>query len=779
MKNKMYLIIAVATLIAFTVAGTYAFFQVIGGTTESKNVNVQTYTTDLFTTNVTDEILLTADQSDFYQNAGNKTATTTASARLVPNSKSGTVTEHYNVYVVIDTNNFIYTTQNHTAEIILTITDPTGNPAGSITGLNSVTPGVFDITTRTGAFKVVEDYEISTNNPSGTTQEWQMTVTLVNLDTDQNDNTGKTLTGTIYITKENLETYSLAQLNGIRTSHINEQTGEVESNIGSTSVTVEAQTTAGSEGVGAYFFGIEETSSQTGYLKTENQIVNGIEYFESEEPTYTFTNLKDETEYTVYSFVEDRAGFKSNIYTTSITTIEYILPTVDNAVTQVLDLHRIKVTATSSAGENPISKYLFDCGDSSGWSIPQDSNEYVCTGLTYNTNYNIKVKVLDSYGKYSTEYVVPSEISNFEITCSAGEYLAANSEVCVTCPAGSYCPGGTYVYDELAHGSNLCVAGSYSIGGASSCTACAGGTTNSGTGNSSACTTTCSNNSQVASWKTSTWNSDNTVSNLCAANTCNTNYKVSGNDCIMAYRCTSGTLTADATKGASSGGYVCVTNGSGTRSCKNNNYKCNYTAETLFACDNSGNTRLINKPALTNQSPVLYGSVGQNCSNGTWGCQFDVEVYSSDPGFTSYSKIIGNSDYENIPSISKQTSSAGLVYYTQCTYVYSSGNTSCSQSTANIATFESRQASLPSNQSVYAYMGYVSQYIYQNEYYGVKTRYTCAITYTSSELGACAPYYRIGTITCPDGEITTYKCPGGWSSYTSDSSKCYRAATTG
>ena len=533
MKNKSYIMVIIATLIVFAIGGTYAFFQVLGGGTETKNVNVQTYTTDLFTTNVTDEILLTADQSDFYQNAGNKTASTTASARLLPNSKTGTATEHYNVYVVIDTNNFVYTTQNNTAEIILTVTDPEGNPAGSITGLNSVTPGVFDITTRTGAFKVAEDYEITTDSAQGTTQEWSMTVTLVNLDTDQNDNTNKTLSGTIYITKENMETYSLAELNGIRTSHLNEQTGELESNIRSTSVTVEAQTTEGSEGIGTYYFGIEETNNSTGYIKTENKIVDGVEYFESETSSYTFTGLKDETEYTVYSFVEDRAGFRSNIYTTNITTIEYILPTVNNVETEILDLHRIKLTATSSAGENSVSKYYFNCGN--GWSEAQDSNEYVCSGLTYNTNYTFKVKVIDTYGKYSVDYDKPAVIENYQITCSAGEYLAANSEVCVACPAGSYCPGGTYTYDTLAHGSTLCSQGSYSNNGASACTACSGGYTNSGTGNTTACTTTCSNNANVASWKTPSWNNDNTISDLCAAATCSSNsFQVSGNNCVQA-----------------------------------------------------------------------------------------------------------------------------------------------------------------------------------------------------------------------------------------------------
>ena len=518
MKNKSYLIIAVATLIAFTVAGTYAFFQILGGNTEERNVSVQTYTSDSLSFNVTKDIEIEASRENFYQNAGNLSDTTTATARLVPNSRTNTATEHYNVYVVIDSNNFVYTTEAHTPELLLTISSPSGT-INSITGLNNVSNGVFDITTRTGAFLVAEDYEISASTAQGTTQTWTMTVTLVNLNTDQNNNTGKTLTGTIYMTKEDLTTYSLAELNSLRTNN----------NITHNSITVEAVTTTGSENLSTYYFGIEEGNNSTGYIQIANQTINGIEFFESSTNSYTFTNLKDNTDYTVYSFVEDAAGFKSNIYSTTIKTAEYNLPSVTNVTTEVLDLHSIKLTATSQAGDNAVSKYLFNCG--SGWSSPQDSNIYTCSGLTYNTNYTFKVKVLDTYGKYSLEYDKPSVISNYQITCSAGTYLAAGSETCVACPAGSYCPGGTHTYDNLAHGATLCSQGSYSTGGASVCTACVGGKTNSGTGNTAACTTTCSNNTNVSTWETPTWTA-NSVSNLCTINACATNYEVSGTSCV-------------------------------------------------------------------------------------------------------------------------------------------------------------------------------------------------------------------------------------------------------
>ena len=643
MKSKQYLIIAVATLIAFTVAGTYAFFQVLGGNTETRNVNVVTNTTDQLTFSVTKDIEIEASKENFGRNAGNLSDSTTATARLIPNSKTHTASADYNVYVVIDSNNFVYTTEDHTPELTLTITDPTNTPVANITGLNSIGNGVFDITTRTGAFLVAEDYDIEALTAAGTTQTWTMTVTLVNLDTNQFLNTGKTLSGTIYITKEDLTTYSLAELNAIRTSRI--VNGEEVSNIGSTSITVDAEATAGTEGLSTYYFGIEEQTS-TGYLTVANKIIDGIEYFESNVPTYTFTNLKDNTNYTIHAFVEDNEGFKSNIYNTTVKTNNYVLPQVTNVSVTPTSLTSMSVTATASAGENVVSKYYFNCGDGNGWSVAQDSNTYTCTGLTYNTNYNIQVKVIDTYGKYSVEYVNPSEITAYQVTytctnctssknseyilaggnstaditanthynltnptvngctinngvvtvsnvsgnttcsvtakgnsvtCTAGNYLPANTETCATCTAGNYCTGWSGNYDGSSHGlaacSSLgtgytsaagasantgcylavsagyyktsangtstatCANGSYkaahnsNYGSSDSCTACAGGKTNSGTGNSVACTTTCSNSANVESWKTPSW-SNNTVSNLCAANTCATNYEISGNNCI-------------------------------------------------------------------------------------------------------------------------------------------------------------------------------------------------------------------------------------------------------
>ena len=49
-----------------------------------------------------------------------------------------------------------------------------------------------------------------------------------------------------------------------------------------------------------------------------------------------------------------------------------------------------------------------------------------------------------------------------EYDCDPGEYVPANNDGCVVCPANSYCPGGHYVFNEtLDQGITACAAGLY------------------------------------------------------------------------------------------------------------------------------------------------------------------------------------------------------------------------------------------------------------------------------------------------------------------------------
>ena len=84
--------------------------------------------------------------------------------------------------------------------MILTIKDPNGTEVTELNGYNYVTVGDvsgFDITTTKGLVTLADNYEIASTGTN--TQEWEVTVTFINLDTDQNDNTGKSFSANLII----------------------------------------------------------------------------------------------------------------------------------------------------------------------------------------------------------------------------------------------------------------------------------------------------------------------------------------------------------------------------------------------------------------------------------------------------------------------------------------------------------------------------------------------------------------------------------------------------
>ena len=193
-KNIVFMAIGAITLIAVTLGTTYAYFTAQSGGGANIDTNVITGTTDNLSFSFGDEINIYATEENFAQGMGNLSDSTTAQAILRANNTSNEATANYNIYLIIESNNFEYTTSDQTPEILLNVTDPNGNPVENITGLVHYEDG-FDITTRTGGFLLIPDYEISATTAQ-TIQDWNIEVTFVNLDSDQNANTNKTLTVT-------------------------------------------------------------------------------------------------------------------------------------------------------------------------------------------------------------------------------------------------------------------------------------------------------------------------------------------------------------------------------------------------------------------------------------------------------------------------------------------------------------------------------------------------------------------------------------------------------
>ena len=219
MENKKQAIIlsvvAIVALLSLILGATYAYFQASGNIGSSTNVNVTTYTSDLLTFEIGDDIAVYADQTSFASGKGNATGSTFAKAILTANNKTNEATKNYYVYLNISENTFTYTQNESTPELLLTIKDTSGNEITSITGLThkTVTDGKgasisgFDITTKSGVITLFDNREI-TANPTKT-EEWNITVTFVNYNANQTGNAGKSFNAKLMIQQESQSNQTL------------------------------------------------------------------------------------------------------------------------------------------------------------------------------------------------------------------------------------------------------------------------------------------------------------------------------------------------------------------------------------------------------------------------------------------------------------------------------------------------------------------------------------------------------------------------------------------
>ena len=419
--------LGVITFIAVVVGATFAYFTAQSNGGANIDTNIITGTTDLLSFKFGDEINIQANQDNFGAGMGNLSDSTTGTALLRAGDTTNNVDATYNIYLIIEANDFEYTTEDQTPEILLNVTDPNGNPVENITGLVHYEDG-FDITTRTGGFLLVPDYQISATNISETIQDWNIEVTFVNLDSDQNANTGKTLTGKLYMTQEQMSSYELTQINNI------------DSSTTYNSITVTPEITNGSGAVEKYYYGIEEA---TGTRSAET-----VEYIESDEPSHTFSNLQPNSSYTVYSYVIDENKVKSNVYQTNIATDEYENPIIDN-VTHSVTLNSITVNVTASGGSNNVSKYMYKI-DENDW-VESESSSYTFTNLTDTTEYDIRIKVVDSENHESTEYyeAIITEVYILPVVASVDATTTWNS-ITLT-PSGT---NGTNTIDHYEYSIN-------------------------------------------------------------------------------------------------------------------------------------------------------------------------------------------------------------------------------------------------------------------------------------------------------------------------------------
>ena len=115
-----------------------------------------------------------------------------------------------------------------------------------------------------------------------------------------------------------------------------------------------------------------------------------------------FSNLNDNTQYTIRVKAIDSAGRESNVYETTVTTDTYELPVVNN-VTVESTSNSITINVSATGGDGSIVSYHYSRDDGSNYQS-SNNNSYTFNDLTSNTTFYIKVYVTDSNGRTSSEY---------------------------------------------------------------------------------------------------------------------------------------------------------------------------------------------------------------------------------------------------------------------------------------------------------------------------------------------------------------------------------------
>ena len=441
-KTKMLMLVGIITLLLFVGGATYAYFAFSSANTIRGNMEIISNTVDNLMFNIEKEIYINANLENFGQGMADLHDDTDATATLIPNNYDNQASAMYNIYLIIEANDLEYTTDDNTPELLLNVTDPNGNPLENITGLVHYDNG-FDITTRTGGFLIASDYEITAQDIAEV-QTWNVEITLMNLDSNQNANMNKTFKAKLYLTKDKMSSYNPVQVTNM----------EVSPTYNSIDTTLNLSN--GTADVAKYYFGIEESNSAQAYVNNNNGVVrlnnkilasaDTVEYQESDTPNYRFTGLKENTEYTIYSYVEDVNGVTSNVYETRVTTNEYRIPSVGE-VTYSVTLNSITVNVNATGGDGNITKYMYSRNDGESWE-ESTSNTHTFTGLNDTTEYKIKIKVVDSNGRESTEYykAISTETYILPVVASVDATTTYNSITLI--PSGT---GGTGTIDHYLY----------------------------------------------------------------------------------------------------------------------------------------------------------------------------------------------------------------------------------------------------------------------------------------------------------------------------------------
>ena len=213
-KNTILLtVIAVATLLVAVVGATFAYFTAQGGTGSAANVTVSTGTAGSSSLGTFTAISIYADANSFSQGKGNATGTSTGTVAwtapgLAEGASSDDLTEAdrsfcYTASLAVTKNDFVYSSTNtdHNAELTLTA------KKNDVVVLQDkdITVGTASVSIPTEKDGSTMTHKLVANAGATKSDKWELTVTLVNLGVDQNDNTSKQFTGAVKFDKTNCQ----------------------------------------------------------------------------------------------------------------------------------------------------------------------------------------------------------------------------------------------------------------------------------------------------------------------------------------------------------------------------------------------------------------------------------------------------------------------------------------------------------------------------------------------------------------------------------------------
>ncbi len=398
MKNKNKLMILSLLLLLLVVIGaTYAYFTAQKGSGGSAQIEVGAGTTDSLQFTNGNKINIVATQDNFQKDGDNQSDSSSVTATLTPNNTTNEAKDMYNVYLVIEDNEFVYTTDTKEAELVLKVVNPASTEVTSMNAVKYIDKLGFDITElKPGIYPIVKGYDIEASEEPKV-DNWEITVTLINLNHDQNANAGKSFTGKVYITKDDLKENDLIKVNSIAST--------------TTTSSINVDLKVGNEigEVDKYYFAIEETTEKPEDIQTESvSSALAKEYEESPTATYAFTTidgeaLKEQQNYKIYGYGVDTKGFRSNIYETIVTTDEYQIPTIET-VSHEETGNTTTLTITGHGGTREINKYQYSV-NGGDWIDSDASGTIVISELEYNKSYEIRIRAVDEQERYSNTWV--------------------------------------------------------------------------------------------------------------------------------------------------------------------------------------------------------------------------------------------------------------------------------------------------------------------------------------------------------------------------------------